>query len=99
MSAPLSLLRACIAAVLAVSAFAGTAVAAEVHRAITAQDLWDFKPPGIFFVHALGQALFGKHMFATRLLEAMALAAPAEVTGSYPVTFGYDGAFSATALL
>jgi hypothetical protein len=37
------------------------------------RDLWDFKPPGIFFVHALGQALFGKQMFAVRLLEVLAL--------------------------
>jgi hypothetical protein len=37
------------------------------------RDLWDFKPPGIFFVYALGDALFGKHMFAARLLEALAL--------------------------
>jgi len=37
------------------------------------RDLWDFKPPGIFFVHALGQGLFGKHMFSVRLLEVAAL--------------------------
>jgi hypothetical protein len=37
------------------------------------RDLWDFKPPGIFLVHALGQALFGKHMFSARLLEVVAL--------------------------
>src|SRR3954466_14829819 len=37
--------------------------------------LWDFKPPGIFFVHALAQGLFGKNMMAPRLLEALALLA------------------------
>ena len=37
------------------------------------RDLWDFKPPGIFLVHALSQALFGKHMFAVRLLEVLSL--------------------------
>ena len=37
--------------------------------------LWDFKPPGIFFIYALGQALFGKNMMAPRLLEALALLA------------------------
>jgi hypothetical protein len=37
------------------------------------KDLWDFKPPGIFFVYALAQALFGKSMLAPRLLEVLAL--------------------------
>ncbi len=35
---------------------------------------WDFKPPGIFFVYALAQALFGPHMYAVRILEAAGLA-------------------------
>jgi hypothetical protein len=33
------------------------------------RDLWDFKPPGVFFVYALGQLLFGRSMLAPRLLE------------------------------
>jgi hypothetical protein len=37
------------------------------------KDLWDFKPPGIFFVYGLAQALFGKSMLAPRLLEVGAL--------------------------
>jgi hypothetical protein len=37
------------------------------------RDLWDFKPPGIFFVYALAQGLFGKSMFAPRMLEVLAL--------------------------
>ncbi len=37
------------------------------------RDLWDFKPPGIFFVYALAQALFGKSMAAVRLVEVLVL--------------------------
>ena len=37
------------------------------------KDLWDFKPPGIFFVYGLAQALFGKNMLAPRFLEVGAL--------------------------
>lgn len=37
------------------------------------RDLWDFKPPGVFFVYALAQGLFGKNMVAPRLLEVLAL--------------------------
>jgi hypothetical protein len=33
------------------------------------RDLWDFKPPGIFFVYAVAQALFGESMAAIRWLE------------------------------
>lgn len=33
------------------------------------RDRWDFKPPGIFFLHALASALFGQSMLAPRLLE------------------------------
>lgn len=35
--------------------------------------LWDFKPPGIFYIYALGELLFGKNMMAVRLLEAASL--------------------------
>ncbi len=37
------------------------------------RDVWDFKPPGIFVVYALAQALFGKTMLAPRLLEVLGL--------------------------
>lgn len=39
------------------------------------RDIWDFKPPGIFLVYALAQALFGRSMLAPRLLEALGLLA------------------------
>src|SRR5262245_10616013 len=44
-----------------------------LHGKTPYKDLWDFKPPGIFFVYALAQALFGKNMMAPRLLEMLAL--------------------------
>ena len=34
------------------------------------KDVWDFKPPGIYFVYALSRALFGKSMAAVRIFEA-----------------------------
>src|SRR5512138_681071 len=34
------------------------------------RDLWDFKTPGIFFVFAASEALFGHTMAAPRILEA-----------------------------
>lgn len=37
------------------------------------RDAWDFKPPGIFFVFALAEALFGKSMTSIRILEAAGL--------------------------
>lgn len=37
------------------------------------RDLWDFKPPGIFFVYALAQALFGDGTWGVRLVEAVGL--------------------------
>ena len=37
------------------------------------RDVWDFKPPGIFLVYALAQALFGKSMLAPRLLEVVGM--------------------------
>ncbi|HEY3234905.1 MAG TPA: glycosyltransferase family 39 protein [Polyangiaceae bacterium] len=40
-----------------------------LHGQVPYRDLWDFKPPGIFFVYALAQALFGNTMLAPRLLE------------------------------
>lgn len=37
------------------------------------RDVWDFKPPGIFFVYAAAQALFGKTMTSVRVLECAGL--------------------------
>ncbi|MGC4067858.1 MAG: glycosyltransferase family 39 protein [Polyangiaceae bacterium] len=37
------------------------------------RDLWDFKPPGIFYVFAAAEALFGHNMAAPRILEAIGL--------------------------
>ncbi len=44
-----------------------------LHGRVPYKDVWDFKPPGIFFVYALAQALFGKNMMAPRLLEVLSL--------------------------
>ena len=38
-------------------------------------DLWDFKPPGVLFVYAAAQALFGRSIEAIRVLEALGLIA------------------------
>ena len=46
-----------------------------VHGKMPYRDVWDFKPPGIFLVYALAQALFGKSMIAIRLLEVAGLIA------------------------
>lgn len=35
------------------------------------RDVWDFKPPGIFFIYATSFAVFGKTMMAPRLIEAI----------------------------
>jgi hypothetical protein len=44
-----------------------------LHGQVPYRDLWDFKPPGIFFVFALGEWLFGRSMSAPRILEALGL--------------------------
>jgi hypothetical protein len=44
-----------------------------LHGEVPYRHLWDFKPPGIFFIYALGELLFGKNMMALRLLEALSL--------------------------
>lgn len=33
------------------------------------RDRWDFKPPGVFLVYSVAQAVFGKSMWGPRLLE------------------------------
>ncbi|MGE5784087.1 MAG: ArnT family glycosyltransferase [Myxococcales bacterium] len=43
--------------------------------------LWDFKPPGIFLVYALAEAVFGHNMAAPRVLEAAGLVAMALAMG------------------
>jgi hypothetical protein len=45
-----------------------------LHQQVPYRDLWDFKPPGIFFVYAAAEALFGQSMSAIRTLEALGLA-------------------------
>ena len=37
-------------------------------------DLWDFKPPGVYFVYAAAEAMFGRSMVAIRIVEATGLA-------------------------
>lgn len=44
-----------------------------LHGKMPYRDLWDFKPPGIFFVYALAQGLFGRSMVAVRVLEVCGL--------------------------
>lgn len=41
------------------------------------RDVWDFKPPGIFLLFAVSEALFGHTMAAPRILEALGLLAMA----------------------
>jgi hypothetical protein len=51
------------------------------------RDLWDFKPPGIFFVYALAQGIFGKSMLAPRLLEVLGLVLLVVCSGRLARTF------------
>ncbi len=44
-----------------------------LHGKMPYRDLWDFKPPGIYLVYALAQAVFGRSMLAPRLLEVAGL--------------------------
>lgn len=46
-----------------------------LHGLMPYRDVWDFKPPGIFFIYALAQAVFGKTMLAPRLVEVAGLVA------------------------
>jgi len=46
-----------------------------LHGKLPYRDLWDFKPPGIFLVYALAQALFGRGMVAIRVLEVLGMLA------------------------
>ncbi len=52
------------------------AVMAEgiLHGKAPYKDIWDFKPPGIFFFFALSRILFGASVHAVRILEALVLA-------------------------
>jgi hypothetical protein len=58
-----------------------------LHGKLPYRDLWDFKPPGIFFVYALAQAAFGKSMLAPRLLEVLGLFALVACSGRLAQTF------------
>jgi hypothetical protein len=51
------------------------------------RDLWDFKPPGIFFVYAGAQAVFGKTMLAPRFIEVLALLGVVYCAGRLSQTF------------
>ncbi len=42
-----------------------------LHGDMPYRDQWDFKPPGIFFLFALAQSLFGKAMISIRILELL----------------------------
>ncbi len=44
-----------------------------LHGKLPYRDLWDFKPPGIYFIYGLAQGLFGKNMLAPRLVEVAGL--------------------------
>lgn len=46
-----------------------------LHGKMPYRDLWDFKPPGIFFVFALAQGMFGRGMVAIRVLEVIGMLA------------------------
>jgi len=37
------------------------------------KDAWDFKPPGIYFIYALANLVFGDSMHAVRILELLSL--------------------------
>jgi 4-amino-4-deoxy-L-arabinose transferase-like glycosyltransferase len=39
------------------------------------RDMWDFKPPGVFFVYALARAVFGAGQWGIRLVQALCFAA------------------------
>jgi hypothetical protein len=58
-----------------------------LHGKLPYKDLWDFKPPGIYFVYAFAQAVFGKSMLAPRLLEVLGLALLVACSGRLAQTF------------
>jgi hypothetical protein len=58
-----------------------------LHGKLPYRDLWDFKPPGIFFVYALAQGLFGKSMLAPRLVEVLGLLLLVGCSGRLAQTF------------
>jgi dolichyl-phosphate-mannose-protein mannosyltransferase len=58
-----------------------------LHGKLPYRDLWDFKPPGIFFVYGLAQGLFGKSMLAPRLVEVLGLVLLVACAGRLAQTF------------
>jgi hypothetical protein len=58
-----------------------------LHGQLPYRDLWDFKPPGIFFIYGLAQGLLGKSMLAPRLLEVAGLVAMVFSFGRLAQTF------------
>jgi hypothetical protein len=58
-----------------------------LHGQLPYRDLWDFKPPGIFFIYGLAQGLLGKSMLAPRLIEVAGLVAMVLSFGRLSQTF------------
>ena len=58
-----------------------------LHGQVPYRDLWDFKPPGIFFVYALAQGIFGKTMLAPRVVEVLSLLGLVYCSGRLAQTF------------
>ncbi len=58
-----------------------------LHGKVPYKDLWDFKPPGIFFVYGLAQGIFGKSMLAPRLVEVLGLVLLVACSGRLGQTF------------
>jgi hypothetical protein len=54
------------------------------------RERWDFKPPGVFLVYGLAEALFGSVMWGPRLLEAVGLLSSAWLLVSLSETFFAD---------
>lgn len=44
-----------------------------LHGGMPYRDVWDFKPPGIFYVYAVAELVFGHRMIAPRILEVVGL--------------------------
>ncbi len=45
-----------------------------LHGQMPYRDVWDFKPPGIYFVYALALAVFGRNEWGIRIFEAASIA-------------------------
>lgn len=54
------------------------------------RERWDFKPPGVFLVYGLAEALFGSVMWGPRLIEALGLLVSGWLVVSLSETFFAD---------